>query len=111
MPLIRIIFFCTDTHKALCRVAYGVAPVDSQKGKSGGRKGKGGEGGGGNDKKYVGNREREKIEKLRVWRKTEWISIGADILPPEQRESPETRKANVDGRMVMLKTTYHIRQY
>lgn len=89
VPLIRIIFFCTHTHTTLCRVAYGVAPVDSQKGKSGGRKEEGGERGGGTGKKYVGNRERQKIEKLRVWRKTKWISFGADTLPPEHERGKD----------------------
>jgi hypothetical protein len=91
VPLIRIIFL--QTHPPVCRVAYGVAPVDSQKGVSGGRKGKGGKGGG-KGQKICGQRGKvKKIEKLRVWRETKvdtpleltFLSLPRTVEPKRRR--------------------------
>jgi hypothetical protein len=45
--------------------------------------------GGGNWQKICGQQGRQKIEKLRVWRKTKWISFGADTLPPEHERGKD----------------------
>jgi hypothetical protein len=93
VPISSVIFL--HTHTLLCRVAYGAAPVDSRNGKSGGKIMKGRGKGGKRAKKYVGNnKEREKIEKLRVWRKTKWSCLGADIFPRPEQEK---------GRVVILR--------
>jgi hypothetical protein len=108
VPLIRIIFFCTHTHTTLCRVAYGVAPVDSQKGKSGGRKEEGGERGGELAKNMWATGKDRRSRNCVCGGRQSGSLLELTLSLPSTREG-RTRKESVDGRMVILMTTYHLR--
>lgn len=91
VPLIRIIFL--QTHPPVCRVAYGVAPVDSQKRSKWREKRKGRERRGKRAKNMWPTGKVKKIEKLRVWRETKvdtpleltFLSLFRTVEPKRRR--------------------------